>query len=498
MGSKSLLAILLARWALAVEEDVWPSCLLNGMTFRTANPVYVDVRSFIKRPDNLRHRTVTYSSDEQVGMALRDQPHDLGELVLDIVPGGQADKAGVRKGWIIKSVNGKAFSPKERLKDIAEDFGKARKSGSALVVMYDIQTYFDCLNGACDKSDRFPCESVELCAEACSLTTECQWWFFGPQDADNTCLMHGKMQGFIGAPRMTMGGKKCVPKASWGLSSTWPKCAMRNTHIYSEAGAVYADVRAFITRSDESRHRVLSFTSNSDFGLILRDKPSSSGEFVDEVTKPSQAWDAGVRRGWIIIEVSGKSFRKGEGVDDADKELQTLKGTAPALIVKFDVKSSIDCTNGDCSHSDKLPAASEAECAQHCSRIPGCAWWTFGTEEEDKMCWLRSSAAPAKATEGSISGDRACVPDAGSGRWLQMLGFILLVAGAVKYKEKLLPVLASIMSLVGNRGGPKFGVPALEMAKDCGHDDDDADENYSLIGRSRKRSGGPDPLDFSL
>ena len=95
MKSKSWVAIALAHWALAAEEDVWPSCLLSGLTFRAQNPIYVDVRRFINRPDNLRHRTVTYSSDEHVGMALRDQPHDLGELVLDVVPGGQAERAGV-------------------------------------------------------------------------------------------------------------------------------------------------------------------------------------------------------------------------------------------------------------------------------------------------------------------------------------------------------------------------------------------------------------------
>merc|ERR1719502_992651 len=223
------------------------------MTFREKNPIFVDVRQFITRPDNVQHRSVTYSSDEQVGMALRDQPHDLGELVLDVVPGSQAEKAGVRKGWIIKEVNGKPFSPKERLKDIAEDFGKARKSGSSLVVKYDIQTYFDCLNGSCTKSDRFPSDSLERCAEACSIVSECQWWAWGPQDGDNMCVMQGKSQGFIEGQRTVMGAKKCAPKASWGMSSSWPKCVMKNTHIYSESGAVFADVRAFISRSDESK-----------------------------------------------------------------------------------------------------------------------------------------------------------------------------------------------------------------------------------------------------
>jgi len=485
----------------ALEEDVWPSCLLSGMTFRAPNPIYADVRPFMRNPDRVRQRTVVYSSDEQVGMALRDQPHDLGELVLDVVPGGQAEKAGVRKGWIIKEINGKKFSPTERLRDIANDFGKARNTGSSLTVRYDVQTFFDCWNGTCTKSDRFPTESLDRCAEACAIIAECQWWAYGPQDNDNMCLMQGKSTGFIGSPRMALGAKKCAPKATWGLSSSWPKCVMKNTHIYAEAGAAYADVRPFITRSDESRHRVVSFSSDVDFGLILRNKPSPVGEVVDEVSRPSQAWDAGVRKGWVIVEISGKSFRKGEGVDDADAALKALKGTAPALMVKFDVKSSIDCTDGDCSHSDKLPAADQAECATHCSKITGCTWWSFGVEEEDKMCWLRSSASPAKATEGSASGDRNCVPDGGSSKWLRLLGLGLIVAAAVNYRDRVLPMLVGVIgmlgSILGKRGGSKFGVPALEMTKDCGLDDDDADENYSLIGRSRKRSTNNE-LDFSL
>lgn len=496
MRALSWLAAALARLALAAEEDVWPSCLLHSMTFRSPNPIFVDVRRFISHPDKIRHRTVTYSSDEQVGMALRDQPHDLGELVLDIVPGGQAEKAGVRKGWIIKEINGKMFSKTERLRDIANDFDKARKSGRTLVVKYDVRTYFDCWNATCTKSDRFPTESLERCAEACSLTSECQWWAFGPQDADNMCLMQGKSKGFIASDRITMGAQKCAPKASWGLSSSWPKCIMRNTHIYSEAGATFADVRAFITRSDEARHRTVTFSSNSDFGLILRDKPAATGEVVDEVTKPSQAYDAGVRKGWIIVSVSGKSFRKGEGVDDAEKELKALKGTAPALIVKFDVKSSMDCTDGDCTRSDKLPAASEADCATFCSKIPGCAWWTFGLEEEDKMCWLRSSARPAKATEGSSAGDRACVPTSGQ-NWLRIFALGLLAAVAVKFREKLLLALGAVAAQMSKRGNSKLGVPALEMTKDCGLDDDDTDESFSLIGRTRKRAG-QETLDFSL
>merc|ERR1719409_2063496 len=104
------------------------------------------------------------------------------------------------------------------------------------------------------------------------------------------------------------------------------------------------------------------------------------------------------------------------------------------------------------------------------------------------MCWLRSRASPAKATEGSSAGDRACVPDAGSGKWFRILVLGLLVAAVLKYRDRLWLFVSAAASL--KRGSSKFGVPALEMTKDCGLDDDDPDENFSLIGRSRKRSSG--------
>jgi len=503
----SFAACALAADDVTKKEDVWPSCLLHDKAFRSPNPVFVDVRQFINHPDSVRHRTITFSADEQVGMALRDQPHDLGEVVLDVVSGGQAEKAGVRKGWIIREINGKPFSPTERLKDVASDFDKAKKAGSSLTVKYDVKTFFDCDNGTCSRSDRFPAESLERCAEACNLVVECMWWQFGVEDADATCLLNGKSQGFIASRGSTVGSRECAPKATWGQSSSWPQCVMKNTHIYSEAGIVFTDVRKFITHVDELRHRTVSFTSDTDFGLILRDKPHPNGEIVDDVDRGSQAWKLGVRAGWIITEVSGKSFKKGDGVDDANEELKKLKGAAPALVIKFDVRSSKDCTDGDCSNSDKLPVVSEAACAEVCSIVPECTWWTVGLESEDKMCWLRKSAKPVKAKEGSSAGDKTCRPPrsslfGGGGGWTRFIIFIGLVVGAVKFRETLLAILIGVLAQLSKpRGNQKLGVPALELgsARECSLDDDfeeDADEHRSLIGRSRK-SGGSD-FDFNL
>lgn len=506
-----LAACVLAADDATKKEDVWPNCLMHDKAFRTPNPIYVDVRRFINHPDSVRHRTITYSADEQVGMALRDQPHDLGEVVLDVVKGGQAEKAGVRKGWIIREINGKPFSPTERLKDVANDFDKAKKAGSSLTVKYDVKSYFDCDNGMCSRSDRFPAETIERCSEACNLVVECLWWQFGAQDADTMCLLHGKSQGFIYSAGSTIGSRECAPKASWGLSSSWPQCIMKNTHIYSEAGIVFADVRKFIAHADELRHRTVSFTSDTDFGLILREKPHAEGEIVSDVDHGSQAWNLGVRTGWIITEVSGKSFKKGEGVDDANEEFRKLKGTAPALVVKFDVRSSQDCTDGDCSKSDKLPVVSEAACAEVCSLVPECQWWTVGFEAEDKMCWLRKSGKPAKATEGSSAGDKTCSPPrsylfsggGGGGGWTRTFIMIGLVAAAWKFREALMAVLIGVLAQLSKpRVTGKLGVPALELSsgRDCSLDDDfeeDANEHCSLIGRNRKPAGS-DGYDFAL
>jgi len=86
------------------------------------------------------------------------------------------------------------------------------------------------------------------------------------------------------------------------------------------------------------------------------------------------------------------------------------KNEAPGLIVKFDVRSSRDCTNGDCANSDKLPVDSEAACAKACGQVVACTWWSVGIEDGDKMCWLRSSDKGLRPMVGSSAGRQTCQP----------------------------------------------------------------------------------------
>merc|ERR1711896_43875 len=114
----------------------------------------------------------------------------------------------------------------------------------------------------------------------------------------------------------------------------------------------------------------------------------TEGGVVSEVLEGSQAMNAGIHAGWIIKELDGKPFNRAESLPLVRQEFDAAKSEAPGLIVKFDVRSSRDCTNGDCQKSDKLPVHSEEDCAKVCSQIVACEWWSFGIEDGDKMCWL--------------------------------------------------------------------------------------------------------------
>merc|ERR1712216_137520 len=67
-------------------------------------------------------------------------------------------------------------------------------------------------------------------------------------------------------------------------------------------------------------------------------------------------------------------------------------------------------------------------CAVVCEQVPECAWWTYGSENEDQMCWLRTSSKGLHAVEDSSVGRRSCSPSAG-GSWLRkLLGLAALLA----------------------------------------------------------------------
>jgi hypothetical protein len=144
--------------------------------------------------------------------------------------------------------------------------------------------------------------------------------------------------------------------------------------------------------------------------MVLHDQPHALGEFVSDVLPASQAEVRGVRKGWIIKEVAGRAFNKSETLLDIASDFGRAKGEAPTVTVKFDVRSSIDCTNGDCKHSDKFPAISETVCAEACNQFSACASWSFKAEEEDTMCWLRRDIGTLRVEAGSVAGTRTCRP----------------------------------------------------------------------------------------
>jgi hypothetical protein len=438
----SLDAFVCSAVLLRSGEKQWPSCVLRDTALRSPQPAFADVRPFINYPDSVRHRTVTFTSQGNVGMALQEQPHDLGELVKDVLPGSQAETAGVRKGWIIKEIDGIAFSSTERLKDVAEDFARAKGSGATLTVKYDVRTFIDCTDGDCSHSDKFPTDSVERCADACSQASGCDWWSFGVQDGDNTCWL--QVQG--GSSLMTSVGsssapRSCIPRPATTslMVDAWPQCIVSNAHINNEGTAIFTDVRRFISHADAVQHRTITFRSGGNVGMGITD-----GGVISQVLEGSQALSAGVRKGWIIKELDGKPFNKAESLPLVRQDFDAAKSEAPGLIVKFDVRSSKDCTNGDCTNSDKLPLDSEAACAKICSQVADCKWWSMGIEDGDKMCWLRSSDKGLRPMEGSSTGRQSCQPlDGGSWSmwWIVILAVAAYYHEQIWYQVQALPIL---------------------------------------------------------
>lgn len=492
--------------ATAQSPDDWPKCQIHDKALRSGKPIFDDVRNFIWHAEGDRHRSVTFSSNGLVGMVLQDAPHEFGEVVKDVQADSQAMSAGVRKGWIITSVDGRKFKKGEGLKDVVKDFDKAKKAGVTLQVKFDVHTYIDCTNGDCSHSDKFPCESAESCADACGQVAAREWWSFGDQDGDPMCWLQGQSGSSLTTwDGMTTAPKSCSPKPAVSapeVVKAWPECIVENSHIYGEGGPVFADMRPFIKHADDVRHRVITFKSEGDVGMVLRDKPHEFGEIVSEVQDGSQAFAAGVRKGWIIKELDGKPFKKGEALDGVGHDFTEAKSEAPTIIVKFDVRTAMDCNNADCANSDKFPALTQELCAEACSSLEACKWWTYGPENEDMMCWFRKSDTGVKAQVGATSGKNTCAPPR---RWKYILFFcVVLAALGVFYRQQLavhlhkFPVLqrlfASTTTQLSNLTA-RAGVPGMELGKvqdgadfdDFDLDDDERNENASLIGRGRRR-----------
>eukprot|EP00929_Paragymnodinium_shiwhaense_P015121 TRINITY_DN123148_c0_g1_i1.p1 TRINITY_DN123148_c0_g1~~TRINITY_DN123148_c0_g1_i1.p1 ORF type:complete len:556 (-),score=124.58 TRINITY_DN123148_c0_g1_i1:133-1800(-) len=507
-SSAARLLLCLAVWASTMgsaAEEAWPACMVVGKSPQNAQKLRADVRAFIKHPDTVRHKVITFSTNTDIGMILREKPHANGELVDGVKAGSQAESSGVRKGWIITSINGQKFSPTERLKDLAQDFTKAKQAGSTLVVKYDVRTAIDCTDSDCHFSDRFPADSPERCSLGCSRTPGCEWWSWGSHQVDKMCFLYERASGFETSLGVTSGSRACSHAPVKSEVTSFPGCTTPEADLHN-GRALYFDARPFINRPDHVRHKEVIFTSSGNIGMGLREQPHDLGEVVSDVLDGSQAMQAGVQIGWIIKEVNGKPFQKKETVVDVGTDFNVAKTQGPTLTVKFDVKESSDCANGNCKSTDKFPVETMESCASTCSQVLQCQSWSFATEEEDAMCWLREDFPSLRPEIGSTVGGRDCTAS-GSGRWFFALCGALLVAFAVARHLQWtwvarVPTMAEVHQLVANPAALKEKVKAggigkglssmLELGpvRDSGRDD----ELDSLMGgkTNGKHSGSND------
>jgi hypothetical protein len=70
------------------------------------------------------------------------------------------------------------------------------------------------------------------------------------------------------------------------------------------------------------------------------------------------------------------------------------------------------CWNGDCSKTDKFNSESMEQCALVCSAVKDCHWWSWGNEDGDAKCWIRTKRTQRGKRYGFSSGSRDCVPPA--------------------------------------------------------------------------------------
>jgi len=413
-------------------------------------------------------------------MALRDQPHDLGEMVDDVLPSSQAFEAGIRKGWIIVEINGKRFSKSERLQDIAKDFDSAKAKSATLEVKFDVRTFLDCTNADCKNSGQFPTNSLQRCAEACGQVIGCQWWAFGSNDDDTMCNLYSDTSGFVRSDSITSGPQTCVPVPVMSNESGWPSCVTLDADLHN-GKPLFADVRDYVQRDDEVRHRDIIFSSTGNIGMVLRETPHDLGEIVSGVQPGSQGEAMGVREGWIIKEVDGRPFNRSETLLDVGADFSRAKTLGSALTVKFDVKTSMDCTNGDCKKSDKFSTTTQDQCAYACSQIAQCASWSFAVEEEDPMCWLRSDVPSVlRAHEGSMVGNNSCYPSR-VGANFTMVAIVAVLAYAVYQYGSMVKGIATLPVLrrLFLKDPGLFNDKAFEM----GGIDNGPDELESLMGQ---------------
>jgi len=395
-------------------RDTWPACVAENKVPKNPLPITADIREFIKHPDHVRHRVLEFKSDSDVGMFLRDKPHNNGEMVDEVLPSSPAFEAGVRKGWIITAINGIAITGKGTLKDLAKNLTAAKAAGPTIKFKFDVRAAVDCMDANCHDSDRFPADTPRHCAIGCERITYCQWWSWSSEGEYKMCYIHGEAAELANATGFSAGRRTCepMPKDLNAYETTdWPGCALQDADL-SHGTPVFADVRPFIEDEhlDSVRHKDFLFTSEEVIGLALRDQPHDLGEMVSDVVPDSQAHKLGVQPGWIIKAVNDMPFTKSENVTDIHSDFEKAKLAFSTISVKFDVKTFADCTKGYCGYSDKFPAKSAEVCAAACAQVKECGAWSRASDEEDATCFLRRDWDSLRSEAGSTAGGRGCRP----------------------------------------------------------------------------------------
>eukprot|EP00928_Gymnodinium_smaydae_P039253 TRINITY_DN26847_c1_g2_i1.p1 TRINITY_DN26847_c1_g2~~TRINITY_DN26847_c1_g2_i1.p1 ORF type:complete len:731 (+),score=73.86 TRINITY_DN26847_c1_g2_i1:118-2310(+) len=70
------------------------------------------------------------------------------------------------------------------------------------------------------------------------------------------------------------------------------------------------------------------------------------------------------------------------------------------------------CWQNDCTKSDVFHSNTLERCSAACYESPECHWWTWGTDEGVKKCWLRQGRSGREKRFGFASGHRHCAsPD---------------------------------------------------------------------------------------
>jgi len=312
--------------------------------------------------------------------------------------------------------------------------------------------------------------------------------------------MHAEVVEFRKSTDTSAGTRSCSPKPVIDRTSNWPSCITQGADL-GYGKPLLVDVSSLIRHPEEKRHKELIFNSEGNIGMVLRDQPHDLEEVVGDVQAGSQAQEAGVQKGWIIKEVDGKPFKKNQTLKAVGEDFAFAKKQAPTLTVKFDVRTSLDCTNGDCKKSDKFPSATQDECSEACAHIETCASWSFANEAGDFMCWLRSDVPALRPREGAVAGTRACYPASVRKYVLLFVTFVLAVVALLRWLEAPgLHVLRQALGVLGKGSHFLQGKTGLELKRYQNKLDackDGEDELEYLMGTGSEQDGASWRMPFA-